>query len=784
MTRRIIVSIWALTLLFAVRGASAQTPIAAGFRDFSYGSVLTTPTGEKPESKLWWNDGVWWGSLFSTAAQQYHIYRFDTSTQSWADTGTVLDPRTNSRADVLWDETSQKLYVASHTFTSNAQPTSSTSQWGRLYRYSYDTSGHSYSLDAGFPVTITQGKTEALTIAKDTAARLWVTYVEAGRVKVNHSVSNDLDWGAPTNLPGTAAATTVSSDDISAIVAFGTDRIGVMWSNQLTNKTYFAYRRDLDAAGVWQPEETALPGAGCSGNCSDDHLNLKADRTGRVLAAVKSSLTSSAQPLTLLAVRETTGIWTSYTFGRQGEHHTRPIVLLDEDANRLYYFATNPESDGAVYYKTSPLDQIAFPSGVGTPFIKSTTDLSINNATSTKQGVSAATGLLVVAGDADAHFYFHNFLPLGGSPPPVVNSFSPTSGAVGQSVTVTGTGFTGATSVKFGATSAAFVVNSGTSIGTTVPAGAVSGPISVTTPSGTGVSATSFTVTGGGGGGGAPVVSSFSPTSGPVGQAVQVTGSAFTGATAVKFGGVAASFVVTSNTRIDTTVPAGAATGPISVTTPSGTGASPASFTVTGGGGGGSSIKDITFEGGSLTDPGTGADRVIGTVSLESSAPIKGVYSAVVPNASNAYLEENFTAADDLFVSLYVRVNALPTSDNRILQISNAGVTVGNVYLRVNGSLRLRVGSTTIGADTAPLAVGQVYRIGIHQKTGTSGNAVLEAFVAVGDAAFAAPFASTTTGTWTTAADRLRVGATVAVPVNLAVDDLRLNGAVMPPPTP
>src|SRR5205809_305991 len=41
--------------------AHASDPVTAGYRDFSYGtSGVAEPTGEKPESKLWWNDGLWW----------------------------------------------------------------------------------------------------------------------------------------------------------------------------------------------------------------------------------------------------------------------------------------------------------------------------------------------------------------------------------------------------------------------------------------------------------------------------------------------------------------------------------------------------------------------------------------------------------------------------------------------------------------------------------------------------------------------------------------------------
>lgn len=82
-----------------------------------------------------------------------------------------------------------------------------------------------------------------------------------------------------------------------------------------------------------------------------------------------------------------------------------------------------------------------------------------------------------------------------------------------------------------------------------------------------------------------PSVSSFSPTSGPVGTSVTISGSRFTNASQVTFGGSAASFVVNSATQITAAVPSGAASGPITVQTPAGTGTSSLSFTVTGTGG-------------------------------------------------------------------------------------------------------------------------------------------------------------------------------------------------------
>ncbi len=163
------------------------------------------------------------------------------------------------------------------------------------------------------------------------------------------------------------------------------------------------------------------------------------------------------------------------------------------------------------------------------------------------------------------------------SPGPTITSFNPTSGPVGTSVQITGTGLFGASTVTFNTTNATtFTVDSNTQITATVPAGATDGRIKVTTPGGTATSATNFTVTGG-----AFAITSFNPMSGVIGTSVVITGVGFTGVNRVRFNGTSATFTVNSNTQITATVPAGATTGPISVTKPgNNTATSSTSFTV------------------------------------------------------------------------------------------------------------------------------------------------------------------------------------------------------------
>lgn len=78
---------------------------------------------------------------------------------------------------------------------------------------------------------------------------------------------------------------------------------------------------------------------------------------------------------------------------------------------------------------------------------------------------------------------------------PTISSFSPASGAVGTTVVINGGSFTGATGVTIGGVKAAFAVNSYTKITATVPTGAKTGKVSVTTPGGSAISTGTFTVT-------------------------------------------------------------------------------------------------------------------------------------------------------------------------------------------------------------------------------------------------------------------------------------------------
>ena len=77
-----------------------------------------------------------------------------------------------------------------------------------------------------------------------------------------------------------------------------------------------------------------------------------------------------------------------------------------------------------------------------------------------------------------------------------------------------------------------------------------------------------------------PQINGFSPSAGPVGTTVTITGQNLAGATRVAVNHTAASIVSDSATQIVAMVPIGATTGPITATTAIGTASSNAPFTV------------------------------------------------------------------------------------------------------------------------------------------------------------------------------------------------------------
>jgi hypothetical protein len=425
---RIAAACFALAVLLALPAAVSADPGDLGFEGPDGTGAGAAPSGSKPEAKLWFNDGSWWASMWDRATSDFYIWKLDRGSETWVRTSTRLDDRAGTRADVLWDGT--KLYVASHNFSE-----SDGSGAARLYRYSYAAGSDTYTLDAGFPATINTVRSETLVIDKDSTGKLWATWEQGGQIYVNRTTGGDASWGTtPFVLPG---ATGLNGDDISSLIAFGGNRVGVMWSNQnaTPDAMLFAVHADGQPDTTWSAPEVALSGT----NLADDHIHLKTDASGKVYAVTKTSLTGSS-PLIKFLARATNGSWTNSNVATGTENHTRPILVLDTEHSLFRIYMTHGQSGGPIVEKTSPMGSISWPSGTGTRVIWDASSNDMNNATSTKQTVTAASGLIVAAFEDTTKRYWHADI-FGGSPPPpdttppTVTNRTPPVDATGVAVT-------------------------------------------------------------------------------------------------------------------------------------------------------------------------------------------------------------------------------------------------------------------------------------------------------------------------------------------------------------
>jgi Bacterial Ig-like domain len=413
-----------------------------------------TPTGTKRQTNaLWFNDGLWWGNLWDTASQDFHIFRFNSATSSWVNTGVATETQSSTHHDVLWDGTT--LFVASYRFVNDGLPAEANFP-STMRRYSYNSSTKTYSLLSS--TRIHNNKVETMSIDKDSTGRVWATWQQGNRIFLNVTGTDGATWGTPFALPSSLG--NVSVDDNSALIAFGPGKMGLMWSRQVGDATdgmYWSSHVDGASSTTWTTPVAAVSGQ----RSGDDHMNLKwlDSSSGQVFAAIKSSFTSASQPLIQLLAFNGTA-WSAHTIATVAECPNRVIVMIDESTQRLRTFATYPKpsgttnagvctsSGGAIYEKSTPLSSISFTTAKSARIVDA--DQYVHNVTSTKQNLNSAargtanSGLLLLADVNATSRYWHFYDPSGGgggdTTAPTVTGTSPAAGATGAAVTANVTG--------------------------------------------------------------------------------------------------------------------------------------------------------------------------------------------------------------------------------------------------------------------------------------------------------------------------------------------------------
>ncbi len=226
-----------------------------------------------------------------------------------------------------------------------------------LVSIEYVAGSHSYQPWTARPVatSISLPGSEIATIDIDSTDRMWLATETASSIVVYYSDAPYSSFSGPVTL-----ATGINDDDISVVTALPDDTIGVLWSNQNTDRFGFRVHDDPADAATWSADELPASASALSvgGGMADDHLNVAVAADGTLYAAVKTSYDTGGYPKIALLVRRPNGSWDPlHEVDGSG---TRGIVLLNELDQTVRVVYTASEGSNDIVMKSSPTSSISF----------------------------------------------------------------------------------------------------------------------------------------------------------------------------------------------------------------------------------------------------------------------------------------------------------------------------------------------------------------------------------------------------------------------------------------
>jgi len=318
-------------------------------------------TGEKPQSKVWTHDGRWFGVFTDNVGT--HVFRLDAL--AWTKVFTISSG--SYKADV------KSMGSVTHVLLDNGTAS-------RLASLQYVPASKSWQFWATrstlTPVTLSSG-IETSTMDIDSTGRMWVVSDGTTAIEARWSDAPYTSFSAPIQV-----ATGVNTDDIGAVVALPNNTIGVMWSNQQTERFGFKVHVDGAAPTAWSADES--PAGSLAQNLgsgfADDHLNFAVASDGTLYVAMKTGYNSNSAVTNGLLVRRPSGVWDNAVYEVTAGTGTRPIVVLNEVQSRIIVAYRKFDGDGPIVYKDSSTTSIGF--GVEHTLIDA---IEVNDVSSTKQ---------------------------------------------------------------------------------------------------------------------------------------------------------------------------------------------------------------------------------------------------------------------------------------------------------------------------------------------------------------------------------------------------------------
>ncbi|CAN5745377.1 hypothetical protein BH10BAC3_BH10BAC3_09150 [soil metagenome] len=337
---------------------------------------LTDETKDKPQAKTWIYAGKWWSVLSVTGGTK--LFRLDGT--AWTEILQLTFGKSKPDCWVAGNLVHLLIYKGSFNNT-------------YLYTLQYDEVKGTYKLwdqrPTGTILILPEGAQTA-TLVMDSKGRIWTAADGINHIRVWYSDAPYTSWKGPVTI-----ANNVDNDDMCTLLALpALGKIGIFWSNQVTERFGFKTHNDGADADSWSADE--LPAAASArdnigGGMADNHMSAKVAADGTVYVASKTSYDTTGFPKLLLLVRRPGGNWdapypiTTYPEG------TQPCLLLNEIKNTIRVVYSSIENGSDILYRASSTVSIAFSASM--PLIK-TPGLVYNFATSTHQNYGSSVVIL------------------------------------------------------------------------------------------------------------------------------------------------------------------------------------------------------------------------------------------------------------------------------------------------------------------------------------------------------------------------------------------------------
>jgi hypothetical protein len=367
-----------LWLLAPVANVNAQSTLPVLAVDYPY------PTADKPQSKLWFDQGTWWALLPRATGPSV----WERAPGGWIEhtqTTTALKGQPG-RADVWFDDDGVTAVAVSDRQMAVLRLTRMAATWQP-------------EVLARLPAPASD-VIETATIARDADARWWISATVQGRLYVWHS-DDARAWSPPLSLaPG------LDVDDI-CVVSRIDGGIAVIWSDQKSDGVFARIHRDGDPAQTWQRVEVVVRG----GRNADDHLNAALQADGTLWIASKNSIDAAGAPQLMLYRRSAAGQWETMEYAplAPDRHPTRPLVIAAPDGDTLLLgqvVSTRPDRHRS-HVAFARVTRDAPMPGETTPMIAPDPGLAaeINDAIGPKSAFPEQGPWIVLASDGDGRVY-------------------------------------------------------------------------------------------------------------------------------------------------------------------------------------------------------------------------------------------------------------------------------------------------------------------------------------------------------------------------------------------